>query len=164
MKKRLFAALIALILSISLVNFCYAETVSETVIDAILLPSLNEFESAGTAVQSGAISSASMYLEYVLHQARNGEDADGRALWNDCAIARQKSDVLAVYDTKDSSLLFVYSTIHKTLTVAEYEGAVDSFTATRILEAMGCSSIHTIDGDDWTDLLQQAISLILNKK
>lgn len=157
MKKRLFAAIIVLVLSFSFLNTGCAESESYS-FDALLLPSMDIFDTAGTAIQSSnrSFAAACMYIEYALNQQNSGVDVDNRAVWNDCVITRNNSEIAVAFDVENGILILFYSTISKEINVLDFPNVPFSF-ASQALEATGATSIYTIEGEDWTDMMQQLL-------
>lgn len=158
MMKRILATLLAAVMLLGAVSSALAEYKYE--FDGVLAPELSMFKTPGEAVKvsNHTYTAAVLYLELILYQNRNDIELESRALWNDCMIGRVENRVVAVFDLEGEMLLVLYDVVGGTCYMDARTFTYTETTVRSALEGMGASSISTVDGNEWTDVVIELLS------
>lgn len=158
MMKRILATLLAAVLLVCSVSSALAEYKYE--FDGVLAPELDMFRTPGEAVKTvnASTTAAVLYLELILYQNRNDIELESRALWNDCMLGRVENRVVAVFDLEGEMLLVLYDAVGGACYMDARAFTYTEATVRSALEGMGASSISTVDGNEWTDVVIELLS------
>lgn len=160
MMKRFLATLLVLVLALGMVGSAWAEDDDEFKFSAMLASELSAFATAGTAISSEnrVFVAAVMFMEYSLALQQDGRELESSPLWEDCLITRMDNIVIAAFSADDGVLMVYFDTNDGSMLADLHTGTLTTMKAA--LTEIGCTSIYTVDGEDWTDTLQQILQIL----
>lgn len=160
MTKRILATLTALVLVLGMVGG--AQAAEGVTIKVKFLDRLTIFDTAGSAIDSENRhnAAASMYLEYLLWQLDNDQELLAGPLYEDCVIGRSGASIGVIYGDDECMLILTYNTATEEMQGGVVEMPCTEIVAKSALEGAGCTDVCVVDGDEWTDVLQQMIQVL----
>jgi len=160
--KRFLSLLLALSLCLSCVSALAESSEKIYSFDALLSSQIDYLSTAGEAIKSSnrAKSAATLMLEFLLHLTQNGEVPKEGYLWRDCVIGRDESILSFLYEGDDDHLLLIAYDTFRGKVQAGYIDGTSMYVGRLAIENKGFT-VYTIDGDDWTDILQELLSIVM---